>query len=97
MKTQIFNNNNKPEIYPNKHFTDSKGNKISIGDRVRVLWGFDNRIHVGEIIDFQDRTIRIDTINRRINTIDHNKITKVMWNQKRERRMIYQIPHFFIL
>lgn len=78
MKTQIFNNNNKPEISPNKHFTDSKGNKISIGDRVRVLWRFDNRIHVGEIIDFQDRTIRIDTINRRINTIDHNKITKVM-------------------
>jgi len=79
MKTQIFNNNNnKSEIYPNKHYTDSKGNKISIGDRVRVLWGFDNRIHVGEIIDFQGRTIRIDTINRRINTIDHNKITKVM-------------------
>jgi len=78
MKTQIFNNNSKSEISPNKHFTDSKGNKISIGDCVRVLWGFDNRIHVGEIIDFQDRTIRIDTINRRINTIDHNKITKVM-------------------
>ena len=46
MKTRIFNNNSKSEIYPNKHFTDSKGNKISIGDRVRVLWGFDNRIHV---------------------------------------------------
>lgn len=56
---------------------DSKGNKISIGDRVRVLWGFDNRIHTGEVIDINERAIRIDTINRRIITVDSRKINKI--------------------
>lgn len=56
---------------------DSKGNKISIGDRVRVLWGFDNRIHTGEVTDINDRAIRIDTINRRIITVDSRKINKI--------------------
>jgi small-conductance mechanosensitive channel len=56
---------------------DSKGNKISIGDRVRVLWGFDNKIHTGEVTDINDRAIRIDTINRRIITVDSRKINKI--------------------
>ncbi len=29
---------------------DSRGRQILIGDRVKVLWNFDNKIHVGDII-----------------------------------------------
>jgi len=28
---------------------DSKGNILTIGDRVKVLWNFDNKIHEGHI------------------------------------------------
>jgi len=57
---------------------DSKGNKISIGDRVKVLKGFDNRFHTGEVIDINERSIRIDTINRRIISVDSRKINKII-------------------
>ena len=33
---------------------DSKGNKISIGDRVKVLWNFDNKIHDGGITNISN-------------------------------------------
>lgn len=57
---------------------DSKGNNIGIGDRVKVLWGFDNQIHVGEIVDIADGIVKIDTFNFKINTINPSKITKIM-------------------
>ena len=58
---------------------DSKGNNISIGDRVKVLWGFDNRIHVGEIVDMCEGVIKIHTHHVKINTINPSKITKITW------------------
>ena len=56
---------------------DSKGNNITVGDRVKVLWGFDNRIHFGEIVDIHEGVIKINTHNSRINTINPSKITKI--------------------
>jgi hypothetical protein len=57
---------------------DSKGKNITIGDRVKVLWEFDNRIHVGEIIDIYEGVIKIDAYNFKINTIHPSKITKII-------------------
>ncbi|MCD4810908.1 MAG: hypothetical protein K8R17_13560 [Methanosarcinales archaeon] len=57
---------------------DSKGKNITIGDRVKVLWEFDNRIHVGEIIDIHEGVIKIDAYNFKINTIHPSKITKII-------------------
>ena len=39
---------------------DSKGNKISIGDRVKVIWNFDNKIHNGEITNISDELVKIN-------------------------------------
>ena len=56
---------------------DSKGNKISIGDRVKVLWNFDNKIHNGEITNISDELVKINILSRHISTMDHRKITKI--------------------
>ena len=40
---------------------DSNGNTISIGDRVKVLWNFDNKIHKGEIIRINNHLITIQS------------------------------------
>jgi hypothetical protein len=42
---------------------DSKGNKISISDRVKFLWNFDNNIHNREITNFSDEFVKINIIS----------------------------------
>ena len=56
---------------------DSKGNKISIGDRVKVLWNFDNKIHNGEITNISNEFVKINILSRQISIKDHTKITKI--------------------
>ena len=36
---------------------DSQGNNISIGDRVKVLWNYDNKIHVGDVFRISENAI----------------------------------------
>ena len=56
---------------------DSKGNKISIGDRVKVLWSFDNKIHKGDVFRITGNVVEIDIYSRNISIRDHTKITKI--------------------
>lgn len=56
---------------------DSKGNKISIGDRVKVLWNFDNKIHDGNVFRINENAVEIDIFARKISISDHTKITKI--------------------
>ena len=56
---------------------DSKGNKISIGDRVKVLWSFDNKIHQGDVFRITGNVVEIDIYSRNISIRDHRKITKI--------------------
>ncbi len=56
---------------------DSKGRQILIGDRVKVLWNFDNKIHVGDIIKIGRKHVEVDITLRRISIYDHTKITKL--------------------
>ncbi|MCD4842956.1 MAG: hypothetical protein K8R25_00520 [Methanosarcinales archaeon] len=55
---------------------DSKGKKINIGDRVKVLWGFNNRLYTGRIINMKESVVTVATTNSNISTI-HSKVTKV--------------------
>ncbi|MDF1557125.1 MAG: hypothetical protein P1P80_02935 [ANME-2 cluster archaeon] len=64
---------------------DSDGNTISIGDRVKVLWSYDNKIHIGKIIDIEGNLITIHSngnqnvapcFRPKITTSDHSKIIK---------------------
>jgi len=45
---------------------DSKGNKISIGDRVKVLWNFDNQIYAGDVLRVNENTAEIKIFNNLI-------------------------------
>ena len=36
------------------YMEDKKGNKIQIGDRVKVLWAVDNREYEGKVIKVND-------------------------------------------
>ena len=56
---------------------DSRGRQILIGDRVKVLWNFDNKIHVGDIIRIGQKHVEVDITLRRISIYDHTKITKL--------------------
>ena len=56
---------------------DSKGNDISIGDRVKVLWGFDNKIYTGRITRIKESVVTIATPQSNISTNNHSKITKI--------------------
>ena len=56
---------------------DSKGNKISIGDRVKVLWSFDNKIHDGNVFRINENVVEIDIYSRNISIRDNRKITKI--------------------
>jgi hypothetical protein len=56
---------------------DSKGNKISIGDRVKVLWNFDNNIYGGNVFGISENVVEIDIFTRNISIRDHTKITKI--------------------
>jgi hypothetical protein len=56
---------------------DSKGNGISISDRVKVLWNFDNNIHDGGITNISDEFVKINIFSRQISIKDYTKITKI--------------------
>lgn len=56
---------------------DSKGKKITIGDRVKVIWNFDNKIHTGEITKINDNFVEIDIFTRKISIRDRTKIEKI--------------------
>lgn len=56
---------------------DSSGRQILIGDRVKVLWNFDNKVHVGDIIKIGQKHVEVDITLRRISIYDHTKITKL--------------------
>ncbi|MDF1558422.1 MAG: hypothetical protein P1P80_09665 [ANME-2 cluster archaeon] len=60
---------------------DSKGNQISMGDRVKVLWGFDNKIHNGYVINIRDDIVTIDSMGTKLSVSDHRKITKIPGNE----------------
>ena len=56
---------------------DSKGNNISIGDHVKVLWNFDNKIHNGHVFRINENAVEIDIFTRKISIKDYTKITKI--------------------
>ena len=56
---------------------DSQENKISIGDRVKVLWSFDNKNYNGDIFKISENAVEIDIFTRKISIMDHTKITKI--------------------
>lgn len=61
---------------------DSKGNEISIGDRVRVLWNFDNQFYLGDVVKIKDREIEIEiSPKRRIMASKQTIITKIPFDQ----------------
>jgi uncharacterized Zn ribbon protein len=78
-----------PGSYPLKRFVfwahlndvvkmkDSKGNKISIGDRVKVLWNFDNKIYAGDVLRVNENVAEIKIFTGNISMRDHTKITKI--------------------
>ncbi|MCJ7649731.1 MAG: hypothetical protein MUP85_14035 [Candidatus Lokiarchaeota archaeon] len=57
---------------------DSKGSKISIGDRVTVLWGFDNKFHDGNVVRLSEKFVDIDILSRRISIKDQKRVTKIL-------------------
>lgn len=56
---------------------DSKGNKISIGDRVKVLWDFDNKIHNEGIINITDKFIDMNNFTRQVSIKGNTKIIPI--------------------
>ena len=64
---------------------DSRGEQILIGDRVKVLWNFDNKIHEGDVFRVDRKHIEIDIAMRRISVHDHKKITKLHETKKNHR------------
>lgn len=49
------------EIGEVESMKDSHGNNILIGDKVKFLWNFDNKIHTGDIIKINDHLITIQS------------------------------------
>ena len=56
---------------------DSKGNILTIGDRVKVHWNFDNKIHEGHVFGISGNVVEIDIFTRKISVSDHTRITKI--------------------
>ena len=56
---------------------DSKGNTISIGDRVKVLWNYDNKIYAGDVFRIRENVVEIKIYKGNISISDHTKITKI--------------------
>lgn len=56
---------------------DFKGKEISIGDRVLVLWGQNNKIHTGKILNVTESNVTVGSMKNRITISDHNKISKI--------------------
>jgi hypothetical protein len=62
-----------------------KDNKISIGDRVKVLWNFDNKYYTGKVVDTAGGVItitapskKLHAPNRRISIADKSRIKKIL-------------------
>lgn len=64
---------------------DSRGKQILIGDRVKVLWNFDNKIHEGDVFIVDRKHIEVDIAMHRISVHDHKKITKLHETKKNHR------------
>ncbi len=64
---------------------DSRGKQILIGDRVKVLWNFDNKIHEGDVFRVDRKHIEVDIAMHRISVHDHKKITKLHETKKNHR------------
>ena len=56
---------------------DSQENKISIGDRVKVLWSFDNKNYNGDVFRIRENVVEIKIYKGNISISDHTKITKI--------------------
>jgi hypothetical protein len=57
---------------------DSNGRTISIGDRVKILWNFDNKHHTGRIVEIKENIVTITTSGTRISTTTNSRITKIL-------------------
>ena len=66
---------------------DSKGNIITIGDRVKVHWNFDNKIHNGHVFRIRGNVVEIDISARKISVSDPAKITKIRIHFKNQGKM----------
>ena len=64
-------------LYNEAKTKDSKGNKISIGDCVKVLCSFDNKIYKGNVFRITKDAVEIDIFTRKISIKDYTKITKI--------------------
>jgi len=64
---------------------DSRGKQILIGDRVKVLRNFDNKIHEGDVFRVDHKHIEVDIAMHRISVNDHKKITKLHETKKNHR------------
>jgi len=59
---------------------DSKGRKISIGDRVKILWNRDNKIHMGVIEEIRGETANValtDVLARSTAIATNRSLTKI--------------------
>ena len=56
---------------------DSRGRQILIGDRVKVLWNFDNKMHEGDILRVGQKNVEVDISMRKISINDYKRITKL--------------------
>jgi hypothetical protein len=64
---------------------DSRGKEIFIGDRVKVLCNFDNKIHEGDVFRVDRKHIEVDIPMHRISVYNHKKITKLHETKKKHR------------
>lgn len=48
-----------------------KNNGISIGDRVKVLWNFDNKYYTGKVIDTSGGVITISAPSKKAHVSNH--------------------------
>lgn len=60
---------------------DSKGRVISIGDRVKILWSRDNKIHMGVIEEISGETANValtDVFARSTTIATNRSLTKIL-------------------
>lgn len=60
-----------------RYMKDSKGNAISIGDRILGLWGPNNEILVGKIVDIRENYVTVASIKNRMTMNNPQKMTKI--------------------
>jgi|GEM_PF-2848982 len=59
---------------------DSKGRIISIGDRVKIIWNRDNKIHLGVIEEIRGETANValtDVFARSTTIATNRSLTKI--------------------